>query len=138
MDAPRADPTRCEPAVALAAREIKGGALFEAEIGPASVHSTALATARVTTDMIRSGQIQRSSGHGWPIEVDYSRYCARDVLPFSSIRDFTKRAAFFGRARRPDADRPRAEARFSASNNKSCQLSSLAHRYRARLGQPLR
>ena len=26
MDAPRADPTRCEPAVALAAREIKGGA----------------------------------------------------------------------------------------------------------------
>jgi hypothetical protein len=40
-----------------------------------------------------------------PIEVDYSRYCARDVLPFSSIRDFAKRAAFFGRARRPDADR---------------------------------
>jgi hypothetical protein len=68
--------------------------------------------------------------------VDYSRFCARDVLPSSSIRDFTKRAAFFGRARRPDADRPRAEARFSAS--KSCQLSSLAHRYRARLGQPLR
>ena len=54
MDTPRADPTRCEPAVALAAREIKGGALFEAEIGPASVHSTALAT-----DMIRSGEIQK-------------------------------------------------------------------------------
>jgi hypothetical protein len=47
VDAPRADPTRCEPAVALAAREIRGGALFEAEIGSASVHSTALATARV-------------------------------------------------------------------------------------------
>jgi hypothetical protein len=59
VDAPRADPTRCEPAVALAAREIKGGALFEAEIGPASVHSTALATARVATDMIRSGEIQK-------------------------------------------------------------------------------
>jgi hypothetical protein len=59
VDAPRADPTRCEPAVALAAREIKGGALFEAQIGPASVHSTALATARVATDMIRSGEIQK-------------------------------------------------------------------------------
>jgi hypothetical protein len=59
VGAPRADPTCCEPAVALAAREIKGGALFEAEIGPASVHSTALATARIATDMIRSGEIQK-------------------------------------------------------------------------------
>jgi hypothetical protein len=52
-----------------------------------------------------------------PIEVDYSRYCARDVLPFSSIRDFTKRAPFSGehggpmpiaRVRKPVSARVRA------------------------------
>jgi hypothetical protein len=52
-----------------------------------------------------------------PIEVDYSRYCARDVLPFSSIRDFTKRAPFsdehggpmpIARVRKPVSARVRA------------------------------
>ena len=36
-----------------------GVAPLDIAIGPASVHSTALATARVATDMIRSGEIQK-------------------------------------------------------------------------------
>jgi hypothetical protein len=68
----------------------------------------------------------------------------RDRQPRSSSHAAARRSResasgsglYPARLRRPDADRPRAEARFSAS--KSCQLSSLAHRYRARLGQPLR